>query len=262
MPVLSIKGGSKAYGSVKALSGVSLEVEKGETLAVIGPSGCGKSTLLRCLGLFDLLDEGEIQLHGKTILVAGKGASPVVQCDPNEYHAKIGMVFQHLNIWPHLTVLSNLTLAPRKVRGANRREINDRARELLTQMGVHEKINEYPHALSGGQLQRVALARAMMMDPEVLLLDEITSALDPELVGDVLDTIASLSSGGMTMVIVTHEMQFAEEVADRVLFLDRGINEAIGNAQEILVSPASKRLQQFLDRIIRHRGALFHETTH
>ena len=254
MSVLSIHNGSKTYGDVRALSGITLDVDKGETVAIIGPSGCGKSTLLRCLGLFDRIENGEIHLHGNPVITANSDAGAIVHMDSNDYHARVGMVFQNLNVWPHLKVLSNLTLAPQKVRGADKREIVERARQLLAQMGVHDKVDDYPQTLSGGQLQRVALARAMMMDPEVLLLDEITSALDPELVGEVLETIAELSSNGMTMVIVTHEMQFASEVANRVVFMDEGKSVEVGTPHEILSSPSSLRLKQFLERIIRHRG--------
>jgi len=254
MPILQVKNVCKTFGTVHALQGIDLEVEEGETIAVIGPSGCGKTTLLRCLGLFDKIDQGEIRFEGKVVITSERGCEPALQVDANLYHSRVGMVFQHLNIWPHLTVQANLVLAPTTVLGMNKRETLDKAIGLLEKMGVREKLHDYPQTLSGGQLQRVALARALMMDPALLLLDEITSALDPELVGDILDIIAVLVRNGTTMIIVTHEMQFAEEVAARVVFLDSGSLVESGNPRVIFRDPKTPRLSDFLGRMSRHRS--------
>ena len=252
-PILQVNNVGKNYGGVHALCGVDLEVKKGETIAVIGPSGCGKTTLLRCLGLFDKINTGEIFFDGKPIITAESGQEPRIHGDVNQYHCRAGMVFQHLNIWPHLNVLENVILAPMQVLHLNRHEVVDKAMGLLGKMGVGGKAGDYPQTLSGGQLQRVALARALIMDPQLLLLDEITSALDPELVGEVLDIIADLASNGMTMVIVTHEMQFAADVAHRCIFMDRGKIAEQGLARDMFQAPKTEKLRSFLGRLLHRR---------
>lgn len=256
MALLSIKNIHKRFGEILALQGVDLEVQRGETIAVIGPSGCGKTTLLRCLSLLDHIDQGSIYLDGQEIISAGAGKASgnKIRLDINQYRKRVGMVFQQLNIWPHCTVLANLTLAPRLLNNTAKYKVRRQAFDLLKKMDIADKAEFYPHALSGGQLQRVALARAMMMNPEILLLDEITSALDPELVGEVLDVIAKLAEGGMTMVIITHEMYFASEVADRVIFIDDGLVVETGQPEDIFKNPQTERLQTFLQVISRHRS--------
>ncbi len=253
MSFLRLTNVCKAFEGNRALTGVDLEVERGETVAVIGPSGCGKTTLLRCIALLDPIDDGTVEFGGR--LVAGvEGREQTIRHpDVNAYRQRVGMVFQHLHVWPNRTVLGNLTLAPRLVHHREQVEIKKQALELLERMGVVEKADAYPGTLSGGQQQRVALARALMMEPEVLLLDEITSALDPEIVSEILDIIAGLSKEGMTMVVVTHEMQFAAEVADRIAFMNEGKVVEQGEPETVLSRPDSARLKVFLDRVRRHR---------
>jgi polar amino acid transport system ATP-binding protein len=253
MGFLSLRNVCKSFGNYRALCGIDLDVERGEVVAIIGPSGCGKSTLLRCISLFELIDQGSIHLDGELIAGARPGGRPCVNVDVNQYRRRVGMVFQHLHIWPHLRVIDNLTLAARLVRSNGREAIRNRAMELLERMAISNKADRLPQSLSGGELQRVALARALMMDPEVLLLDEITSALDPELVGEILDIIVGLTEGGMTMLIVTHEMAFASEVADKVAFIDDGSLRDYGTSDILLHSARSARLEAFLGRIHRHR---------
>ncbi len=252
MTFLKIKNIHKRFGGILALQGVDLEIERGETIAIIGPSGCGKTTLLRCLSL---LDQGSIHLDGQEVIStgAGKTSGNKIRLDINQYRKQVGMVFQQLNIWPHCTVLANLTLAPRLLNNTTKNKIRCQAFDLLEKMDIVDKAEFYPHALSGGQLQRVALARAMMMNPKILLLDEITSALDPELIGEVLDVVAKLAAGGMTMIVITHEMYFASEVADRVIFMDDGMVVETGQPDDIFRNPQTERLQNFLQAISRHR---------
>jgi polar amino acid transport system ATP-binding protein len=211
-------------------------------VALIGPSGCGKSTLLRCLDLLEKVDGGSIHLDGE--LVTGPGVRP------NEVRKRIGIVFQSFNLFPHLSVLDNVTLAPRRVHGVRRKAAEERARDVLARLGLEEKLADYPDRLSGGQQQRAAIARALVTDPRLLLLDEITSALDPELVGEVLAVIRDLADGGMTMVLATHEMGFAREVAHRVAFLHQGRVLEAGPPAELFSQPTHERTQQFLQRVI------------
>ncbi len=234
----------KSYGSLKVLQGISSYVDRGEVLAVIGTSGCGKSTLLRCLNRLETINQGKIVVNGMDLSQPDLSRKQLRQL-----RSQVGMVFQQFNLFPHLSVLDNLTLAPRQVLGRSRQESEERARFYLEQVGLLEKVHAYPEQLSGGQKQRVAIARSLCMEPSVLLFDEPTSALDPELVGEVLEVMQKLAEEGMTMVVVTHEIQFAREVANRVLFLDRGRILEEGPARQVLTNPQSDRLQAFLSRI-------------
>ena len=238
---LSLRGVHKAFGSRAVLSGISLDVAQSEVIALIGASGSGKSTLLRCINLLEPIDDGAILLDGVDISEPGLAADAI--------RRRIGMVFQSFNLFPHMSVLANVTLAPRKVLKIDRAEAEERARALLTRFGLAERVDSYPDQLSGGQQQRVAIARSLAMEPEVMLLDEITSALDPELVGEVLDVVRELKNSGMTMLLATHEMGFAREIADRVCFLDRGEIIESAAAREIFERPQHERTRQFLQRV-------------
>ena len=242
MPVLRMREVSKVFGSSWVLQGVDLELADGTATALIGASGSGKSTLLRCANLLEQVDDGVIELDGRDI------TDPRV--DPDEVRRHIGVVFQAYNLFPHRSVLDNITLAPRKVHGVPRREAEGRARELLTRFGLADKAGDYPDRLSGGQQQRVAIVRAIATRPRLLLLDEVTSALDPELVGEVLELVKELKDEGMTMLLATHEMAFAREVADEVCFLDQGVVLERGPAQHVLTAPQQERTQQFLRRVL------------
>jgi ABC-type polar amino acid transport system ATPase subunit len=230
----------KRFGDNIVLDGIDLSVELGEVLCVIGPSGSGKSTLLRCINLLEPIQSGRIFLEGEEITRKGVDVSAIRQ--------RIGIVFQQFNLFPQLTALDNVTLAARRIRKMPRREAEARARELLASVGLEEKAGQHPHQLSGGQQQRVAIARALMMQPHVMLFDEVTSALDPELVGEVLVVMRDLARDGMTMLVVTHEMQFAREVGDRVIFMDAGNIVEQGAPRDVLDSPKQERTQRFLRR--------------
>jgi polar amino acid transport system ATP-binding protein len=230
----------KRFGDNVVLDGIDLSVELGEVLCVIGPSGSGKSTLLRCINLLEPIQSGRIFLEGEEITRKGVDVSAIRQ--------RIGIVFQQFNLFPQLTALDNLTLAARRIRKMPRREAEARARELLASVGLEEKAGQHPHQLSGGQQQRVAIARALMMQPHVMLFDEVTSALDPELVGEVLVVMRDLAREGMTMLVVTHEMQFAREVGDRVIFMDGGKIVEEGDPRDVLDDPKQERTQRFLRR--------------
>lgn len=230
----------KEFEHVKALDDCSLTVHRGEIVALIGPSGSGKSTLLRCLNQLEVPDSGELTYCGK--LVTKKNI--------NQYRQKVGMVFQHFNLFPHMTVLENLIFAPVKLKKKNRSEATERAMELLVRVGLADKKDEYPPRLSGGQKQRVAICRALCMDPEILLFDEPTSALDPEMVGEVLNVMRELAAFGMTMVVVTHEMAFAREVATRVLFMADGKILEENRPEELFSNPQNPRLQEFLKKVL------------
>ncbi|ABB38186.1 Phosphate-transporting ATPase [Oleidesulfovibrio alaskensis G20] len=225
-----------------ALSDVSLDVAAGEVVVVIGPSGSGKSTFLRCLNRLEYADEGEVWIEGRNIL------DPA--CDINKVRAEVGMVFQSFNLFPHMSVLENLTMAQMTVRGRNRSDSESKAMGLLKKVGISDKHGVYPDQLSGGQQQRVAIARALAMDPKVMLFDEPTSALDPEMVGEVLDVMKTLAREGMTMVVVTHEMGFAREVADRVVFMDMGKIIEEGTPEHFFTSPRHERARNFLNQIL------------
>ena len=241
-PKLELRGVHKAYGDKPVLNGIDLTVDEHEVVCLIGPSGCGKSTLLRCVDLLDPIDAGQILLDGDDISA---------RCvDANDIRRRIGIVFQSFNLFPHMTVLDNVTLGPRRAQGVEKRNAETRAVELLERFGLGDKVHEYPNRISGGQNQRAAIVRALMGDPEILLLDEVTSALDPELVGEVLAVIRDLAERGLTMVLATHEMGFARDVANRVCFLDGGQVLEQGPPNELFTSPQQPRTQQFLQRVI------------
>ena len=231
------------FGGIAALAGVDFEVQPGEVLTIIGPSGSGKSTLLRCVNLLEPVDSGRIFLEGEEITRRG--------ADPSAIRQRIGIVFQQFNLFPHLKVIDNLTLASRRIRKVPRAQAEKRATELLERVGLEEKARQYPHQLSGGQQQRTAIARALMIDPHVMLFDEVTSALDPELVGEVLIVMRDLARDGMTMLVVTHEMQFAREVGDRVVFMDEGRIVEQGVPSDILNQPREERTRRFLARSLQ-----------
>jgi ABC-type polar amino acid transport system ATPase subunit len=238
----------KSFGENLVLDGIDLSVAAGETLVVIGPSGSGKSTLLRCINLLEPIDSGRIWLEGEEITRKGVKVAQIRQ--------RIGIVFQQFNLFPHLKAIDNVTLAARRVRHMSRREAESRAHELLASVGLEEKANQHPHQLSGGQQQRVAIARALMMEPRVVLFDEVTSALDPELVGEVLVVMRDLAETGMTMVVVTHEMQFAREVGDRLLFMDDGRIVEEGVPTDVLDRPREERTKRFLRRSLQMAHSL------
>jgi polar amino acid transport system ATP-binding protein len=242
VPFLEIGGVHKSFGSNHVLRGVDLEVEEHQVVCLIGPSGCGKSTLLRCINALEEIEAGTIRVDGEQ--ASGRGV------DLDGLRQEVGIVFQSFNLFPHMTVLENVTLAPRKVLGMPRGWAADQARELLSRIGMEEKADEYPDRLSGGQQQRVAIVRALAMRPRLLLLDEITSALDPELVSEVLNIVRDLAAEGMTMLLATHEMGFAREVSSKVCFLDEGVIREEGPPDQIFGEPQNPRTRNFLKRII------------
>lgn len=242
MSKLSLRGVTKSFGSHTVLDGVSLDIEQGQVVSLIGPSGSGKSTLLRCINLLEPVDDGAVFLDGEDISVPG--------LDANSVRRRIGMVFQSYNLFPHMSVLGNITLSPIRAMGMDAGAARERAMGLLERFGLADKAGSYSDQLSGGQQQRVAIVRALAVDPEVLLLDEITSALDPELVGEVLDVVRELKSSGMTLVLATHEMGFARDTSDVIVMLDGGRVIEQGHPREVLVSPRTERARQFLQRII------------
>ena len=242
MRVINVKDLTKNFGDLTVLKGISTTIKKGEVVAVIGPSGSGKSTFLRCLNLLEKPTTGQIFVDGKDITEKGTNQLKVRE--------KIGMVFQHFNLFPHMTVLENVTYAPVKVKKVAEAEAKKRGTEIIEKVGLGDKLDEYPNRLSGGQKQRVAIARALAMEPEVMLFDEPTSALDPEMVKEVLDVMKDLAKSGMTMIVVTHEMNFAKEVGDRILFLDDGHLVEEGQPETFFTQPNSKRAEQFLAKIL------------
>ena len=285
-PVLSVKNLCKHFNKVDVLNGISIDIYKGDVIAVIGPSGCGKSTFLRCLNLLETPSAGEIKLHDeylfknervylkrqmKQLALEKKQNTEEYQTIAEEYkilrkeeyeikhyidkhlngyRERIGMVFQQFNLFPHLTILQNITLAPVKLKKMTEEQANAKAIELLKTVGLEDKANVYPSTLSGGQKQRVAIVRALAMEPEVLLFDEPTSALDPEMVGEVLKVMTDLAQKDMTMVVVTHEMGFAKEVAKRVIFIDEGIIKEESSPEEFFTNPKNERLQEFLSKVL------------
>jgi polar amino acid transport system ATP-binding protein len=242
-PAVRVEGLHKSFGKLEVLRGIDLALAEHEVVCVIGASGSGKSTLLRCINLLEPIDAGRIVLNGEEITARA--------VDVNRVRRGIGIVFQAFNLFPHMSVLRNITLAPRTVLGLSRAEAQARADELLAVFGLSDKRDEFPDRLSGGQQQRVAIIRALAMRPDLMLLDEVTSALDPELVAEVLDVIRELATGGMTMLIATHEMSFARDVAHRVCFLDAGVILEEGPPEQIFGAPRERRTQQFLQRIVQ-----------
>ncbi|HEU5213485.1 MAG TPA: amino acid ABC transporter ATP-binding protein [Gaiellaceae bacterium] len=247
-PMVRLEGIRKSFGSNLVLDGVDLSVNRGDVLVVIGPSGSGKSTLLRCVNLLEPVDSGRVFLEGEEITAKGTSVSGVRQ--------RIGIVFQQFNLFPHIKVIDNVTLAARRIRRLPRRDAEARAHVLLKRVGLEEKADQYPHQLSGGQQQRVAIARALMMEPHVMLFDEVTSALDPELVGEVLLVMRDLARAGMTMLVVTHEMQFAREVGDRLVFMDDGRIVEEGVPADVLDRPREERTKRFLRRSLQLADSL------
>jgi ABC-type polar amino acid transport system ATPase subunit len=247
-PVVRLEGVRKSFGDNLVLDGIDLSVASGEVLVVIGPSGSGKSTLLRCVNLLEPVDSGRIYFEGEELTRKGVALPEVRQ--------RIGIVFQQFNLFPHLRVMDNLTLAARRIKKMPRAEAEQRAEELLAQVGLEDKARSYPHQLSGGQQQRVAIARALVMRPHVMLFDEVTSALDPELVGEVLVVMRDLARGGMTMLVVTHEMQFAREVGDRLIFMDEGRIVEEGKPLDVLDRPREERTRRFLRRTLQLADSL------
>lgn len=251
-PMVEVRGVHKSYGGVEVLRGVDLTVERGEVTCLIGPSGSGKSTLLRCVNHLEKHDTGELRVDGDLVGYEARGGKLYERNDKQicAERSRIGMVFQRFNLFQHLTVLENITIGQVKVKGVQPDGARVRARELLTRVGLDNKEKNYPSQLSGGQQQRVAIARALAMEPKLMLFDEPTSALDPELVGEVLDVMKDLALSGMTMIVVTHEMNFAREVANTLYFLDAGVIEESGNPREILSAPKSERLRSFLSKVL------------
>lgn len=239
--MIKIDNITKSFGQLDVLKGISTEIGKGEVVAIIGPSGSGKSTLLRCMNLLEIPTTGSIAINGEEI------TDP--KADVMRIRQQIGMVFQHFHLFPHMTVLNNLTYAPIKVKGMSKSEAEKKAKELLARVGLSDKAGVYPSRLSGGQKQRVAIARSLVMEPEIMLFDEPTSALDPEMVKEVLEVMKGLAHTGMTMAIVTHEMRFAEEVSDRILFLDDGRLQEDTPPKEFFQNPKSERAKQFLEKV-------------
>ena len=248
--LIEVKNLRKYYndGAVKALDGVSLDIYKGDVVVVIGPSGSGKSTLLRCLNLLEQPTAGEVIFEG--VDITKKRGADGKKLNLDLYRQKMGMVFQHFNLFPHKTVLDNMTIAPVLVKKADKAEAEVKAKELLRRVGLEDRAGAYPAQLSGGQKQRVAIVRALAMEPDVMLFDEPTSALDPEMVGEVLDVMKKLATEGMTMVVVTHEMGFAREVGNRVVFMDAGQIVEQGTPEEIFGHPQSPRLRDFLSKVL------------
>lgn len=241
-PIISIKGVYKFFGKLTALNDVSLDIQPGEKVVIIGPSGSGKSTLLRSINRLETVDKGIIAVDGQDINDPSS--------DINAIRQELGMVFQSFNLFPHKTVMGNLTMAPMRLKKITQEDAENTALALLKKVGISDKANVYPGNLSGGQQQRVAIARALAMNPKIMLFDEPTSALDPEMIGEVLDVMVTLAKEGMTMVCVTHEMGFAREVADRIVFMDQGEILEIGDAEHFFTSPEHPRLQQFLKQIL------------
>lgn len=242
--LIQLKNVEKHYGNFKALAGINLNIDEGEVICVIGPSGSGKSTMIRCINLLEQYDpDGEIIVDGIKVQ-KGKNLKDV--------RAEVGMVFQNFNLFPHLTILKNIMLAPMRVKGTDEKDAETAARALLAKVGIEPQANKYPSQLSGGQQQRVAIARALAMKPKVLLFDEPTSALDPEMVGEVLDVIKALATSGVTMIVVTHEMGFARQVADRVIFMDDGQIIEQGTPKQIFDDPQEDRTKSFLKAVLEH----------
>jgi polar amino acid transport system ATP-binding protein len=248
--MVRLAGINKRFGELEVLRGVNLEVAKGEVVCILGPSGSGKSTLLRCVNLLEPPEDGEIFLEGHDICKGPNSGTGEQSWELDFVRQRVGMVFQQFNLFPHKTVLDNVTLAPRQVLGKSRAECEEKGRALLERVGLSDKLDQYPERLSGGQQQRVAIARALAMEPHVMLFDEVTSALDPELVKEVLDVLRGLAAEGMTMLVVTHEMGFAREVGDQVVFMDGGVIVEQGKPAEVLDNPREERTKKFLGLVL------------
>jgi polar amino acid transport system ATP-binding protein len=242
--VVNVNDLNKSFGSNHVLRGIDLHVQRGEVVCIIGPSGSGKSTLLRCINMLEQPTSGSVVVLGRELTH--------IDCDIDEARTKIGMVFQQFNLFPHMTALENIAVAQRKVLGRSKAEAEMKGLQLLARVGLTEKADAYPGQLSGGQQQRVAIARALAMDPDVMLFDEATSALDPELVGDVLNVMKTLAEDGMTMLVVTHEMGFASNVATRVVFMDGGVIVEQGPPSQVITAPQEDRTKSFLSRVLNH----------
>jgi polar amino acid transport system ATP-binding protein len=242
----------KRFGRLEVLKGIDLSVDRGQVLCILGPSGSGKSTFLRCINHLEKINSGRLWVDGELVGYRQEGdrLHELHEREVARKRAEIGMVFQHFNLFPHMTALENVTLAPVRVKGVPRSDARNRGQQLLQRVGLGDKLGTYPVALSGGQQQRVAIARALAMEPKLMLFDEPTSALDPELVGDVLDAMRQLARDGMTMIVVTHEMGFAREVADQVVFMDEGVVVEAGPPAEVLSSPRHERTRAFLSKVL------------
>jgi polar amino acid transport system ATP-binding protein len=249
-PILRLQGIHKRFGPLEVLKGVDLDVQRGEVVCILGPSGSGKSTLLRCVNLLEPPEEGEIFLDGKDICKGPGSGTGEGSWNLDFVRQRVGMVFQQFNLFPHKTALENVTMAPEKVLGKSKSEAEAKATALLERVGLADRMSQYPERLSGGQQQRVAIARALAMEPHVMLFDEVTSALDPELVKEVLDTMRELASEGMTMLVVTHEMGFAKEAGDKVIFMDGGVIVEQGDPHQVLDNPQQERTRKFLGRVL------------
>lgn len=246
-PIVRMERVNKHFGDLHVLKDIELAVKPGEVVVVIGASGSGKSTLIRCINGLEEFQQGHIEVDGNELVPDGKSSKAL-----QRIRTEVGMVFQQFNLFPHLSVLDNVTLAPMKVRGWNRADATETAERLLDRVGISDQASKYPSQLSGGQQQRVALARALAMEPRLMLFDEPTSALDPEMIGEVLDAMRELAREGMTMIIVTHEMGFAREVADRVIFIHRGEIVEEGPPKQVFDSPGNERTRSFLSRVLKH----------
>ena len=251
-PMVLAEGVHKRYGRVEVLKGIDLTVERGAVMCVIGPSGSGKSTFLRCINHLEQINSGRLSVDGQLVGYRQRGGKlyELREADIAAQRIGVGMVFQHFNLFPHMTVIGNMIEAPLKVKREPRKEVLDRARELLQRVGLADKAEAYPRQLSGGQQQRVAIARALSMRPKLMLFDEPTSALDPELVGEVLDVMRGLAETGMTMVVVTHEMGFAREVGDQLVFMDDGMVVEAGRPRDVLADPQHERTRSFLSKVL------------
>ena len=252
VPMVLSEGVHKRFGRLEVLKGIDLQVGRGEVMCLLGPSGSGKSTFLRCINHLEKINSGRLSVDGELVgyRQAGDKLHELREDEVARKRAQIGMVFQSFNLFPHMTALGNVTLAPTRVSGVGRREARERGAALLTRVGLADKLDVYPVALSGGQQQRVAIARALAMEPKLMLFDEPTSALDPELVGDVLDAMRGLAADGMTMIVVTHEVGFAREVADTVVFMDDGVVVESGPPAEVLGNPRHERTRSFLEKVL------------
>jgi polar amino acid transport system ATP-binding protein len=251
-PMVKAEGVHKRFGRLEVLKGINLEVSRGEVMCVLGPSGSGKSTFLRCINHLEKINAGRLSVDGELVgyREAGGKLYELREREVARKRAEIGMVFQHFNLFPHMTALDNVALAPIRVKGVPRSDARGRAEQLLQRVGLGDKLGTYPVALSGGQQQRVAIARALAMEPKLMLFDEPTSALDPELVGEVLDAIRQLARDGMTMIVVTHEMGFAREVGDQMVFMDEGVVVETGRPADVLSSPRHERTRAFLSKVL------------